>query len=164
MCPLLRYIPLKAYVTPSGGKVKIHFYRVNEPWGEFSNFAAYSFELDGKRWPTSEHYFQAQKFVGTVHQEEVRHVQKARDAAKMGRDRKLPLRTDWEDVKLDVMRTALQHKFEAHPNLVELLLSTAEAEIVEQTTDDYYWGCGSDGNGLNMLGKLLMELREQYRR
>lgn len=37
----------------------------------FSNFSAHGFELDGKWWPTSEHYFQAQKFVGTPHMEEI---------------------------------------------------------------------------------------------
>jgi ribA/ribD-fused uncharacterized protein len=80
----------------------------------------------------------------------------------MGRDRSLPLKPEWEDVKLDVMSAALRHKFEAHPALVDLLLSTGTEEIVEQTTDDYYWGCGTDGTGLNMLGKLLVDLRCQY--
>ena len=50
---------------------RILFYRVNEPYGEFSNFAPYPFELKGKSWPTSEHYFQAQKFAGTEHEEAV---------------------------------------------------------------------------------------------
>ena len=44
---------------------RILFYRVNEPYGELSNFAPFPFELKGKRWPTAEHYFQAQKFAGT---------------------------------------------------------------------------------------------------
>ena len=140
----------------------IGFYRVNEKYGAFSNFAKYGFDADGRLWPTSEHYFQAQKFKGTVHAETVRKAPSVRDAARIGRDRSLPLRADWEDVKLDVMRAALRYKFAAHPDLVELLMSTVDEEIVEQTTDDYYWGCGTDGTGLNMLGKLLMELRAQY--
>lgn len=140
----------------------ISFYHVNEKYGAFSNFAKYSFDADGRHWPTSEHYFQAQKFKGTVHEEEVRKAPTVRDAARMGRDRTLPLRADWEDVKLDVMRAALRHKFTAHPALVDLLLSTGNEEIVEQTSDDYCWGCGTDGTGLNMLGKLLVELRAEY--
>ncbi|MGO9405343.1 MAG: NADAR family protein [Terriglobales bacterium] len=139
------------------------FYRVNDPYGALSNFAQYGFDIDGKRWPTSEHYFQAQKFAGTAHEDEVRLAPTARDAARIGRERRLPLRPDWENVKLDVMRTALHHKFAAHPSLVDLLLSSGDEEIIEQTTEDYYWGCGSDGSGLNMLGKLLMELRAGYR-
>ena len=137
----------------------VYFYRVNEPYGEFSNFAKYPFEADGKEWPTSEHYFQAQKFAGTVHAEQVRLARTARDAASMGRDRNLPMRPDWEAVKLDVMRAAIRHKFDSHRALVDLLLSTGDEQIIERTTDDEYWRCGSSGEGLNMLGKLLMELR-----
>jgi ribA/ribD-fused uncharacterized protein len=142
----------------------VYFYRVNEPYGEFSNFAKYPFEVEGKEWPTSEHYFQAQKFVGTIHAEHVRLARTAREAARMGRDRSLPMRADWDAVKLDVMRTALRHKFDSHPTLIDLLLSTGDEEIIEQTTDDEYWGCGSSSAGVNMLGKLLMELRGEYRK
>ena len=37
------------------------FYRVADEHGEFSNFANYSITIKKQRWPTSEHYFQAQK-------------------------------------------------------------------------------------------------------
>lgn len=141
----------------------IYFYRVNEPYGEFSNFSKHPFDADGKKWPTSEHYFQAQKFAGTIHEETVRLAASAKEAANVGRDRSLPMRPDWEDVKLNVMRSALRHKFDAHPKLVQLLLSTGQQEIIEQTTDDMYWGCGRNRKGLNMLGQLLMELRAAYR-
>jgi len=142
----------------------IYFYRVSDRFGEFSNFAKYPFEAEGKTWPTSEHYFQAKKFAGTAHEEEVRLARSARVAAAMGRERNRPLRSDWETIKLEVMRTALRHKFDQHSYLVDLLLSTNEEEIIEQTTDDLYWGCGSNGSGLNMLGQLLMELRDVYRK
>lgn len=68
------------------------------------------------------------------------------------------MRSDWDDVK-NVMRSALRHKFDAHPKLVQLLLSRGQEEIIEQTTDDMYWGCGTNRKGLNMLGRLLMDLR-----
>jgi len=141
----------------------INFYRVNEPFGEFSNFARFPFEADGEHWPTSEHYFQAQKFAGTIHEEQVRLASSASEAARIGRDRNLPMRADWEDVKLEAMRSALRHKFDSHPHLVRLLLSTGDEEIIEETSDDYYWGCGTNRHGQNMLGKLLMELRATYK-
>lgn len=141
----------------------IHFYRVNEPYGEFSNFAKYPFDAEGKRWLTSEHYFQAQKFIGTDYEEKVRLARTASEAARMGRDRALPMRSDWEEVKLDAMRAALRYKFDGHPALIDLLLSTGDEQIIEQTSDDEYWGCGTGGTGLNMLGRLLMELRLAYR-
>jgi ribA/ribD-fused uncharacterized protein len=45
----------------------IFFYSTKDAYGEFSNFAAFPIEIDGRTWPTSEHYFQAQKFAGTEH-------------------------------------------------------------------------------------------------
>ena len=65
----------------------------------FFKFAHYGFELDGKRWITSEHYFQAQKFIGTEYAEAIRLLDNPMKAAEMGRNRDLPLRTDWEQVK-----------------------------------------------------------------
>ena len=142
---------------------KILFYRVNEPHGEFSNFSPHPIELKGMVWPTSEHYFQAQKFAGTEHEEAVRLAKSPMVAARMGRSRKRPLRADWETVKDDIMREALLAKFTQHAALRSLLLETDDAEIVEHTKNDRYWGDGGDGSGLNRLGQLLMELRAQLR-
>lgn len=139
----------------------INFYFVDEDFGEFSNFAAYPIELDGQTWPTAEHYFQAQKFAGTDHAEAVRLEPSPMKAAKMGRDRSRPLRPDWEAVKDDIMRTAVEAKFTQHEELRKLLRSTGEATLVEHTKNDTYWGDGGDGTGQNMLGKILMELRDR---
>ena len=84
----------------------IRFYRVNEDYGCFSNFAPHPITLKGKEWPTSEHYFQAQKFVGTEHEEAIRLAKSPTIAARMGRSWERPLRPDWEEVKDDVMREA----------------------------------------------------------
>jgi ribA/ribD-fused uncharacterized protein len=140
----------------------ISFYSDRDvPYGGFSNFSAHGFELDGKWWRTSEHYFQAQKFVGTPWAENIREVGKPKDAANMGRDRRHPLRPDWEQVKEEVMMQALRAKFAAHVELRRLLLETGEEPIVENAPGDYYWGCGADGGGQNRLGHLLMELRRE---
>ncbi|MBW4675302.1 MAG: NADAR family protein [Desmonostoc geniculatum HA4340-LM1] len=138
----------------------IYFYSIREQYGCFSNFSAHGFELDGLYWPTSEHYFQAQKFVGTPHAEQIRLVKMPKDAAKMGRERKRPLRQDWEQVKDDIMRQAVLCKFQTHTDIRDILLSTGDEEIVENSPIDFYWGCGADGSGKNMLGKILVEVRE----
>lgn len=140
---------------------RILFYRVNEPYGEFSNFAPYPIELKGKVWPTSEHYFQAQKFVGTEHEEEVRLAKSSMVAARMGRSRQRPLRADWEAAKVEIMREALRAKFSQHLAVQSLLLETGDSELVEHTKHDRYWADGGDGTGKNRLGELLMELRAQ---
>ena len=86
-----------------------------------------------------------------------------KEAAKMGRDRKRPLRPDWEEVKDDVMRRAVLRKFETHADIREILLGTGDEEIVENAPGDRYWGCGADGTGKNKLGQILMEVREILR-
>ena len=142
----------------------IYFYsHREEPYGCFSNFSAHGFELDGLYWPTSEHYFQAQKFAGTPHAEAVRLAPTPHRAAELGRERSRPLRPDWDAVKDDVMREAVRRKFAAHPEIRAVLLGTGDAELVEATTGDYYWGQGTNGTGRNMLGKILMELRAALR-
>jgi ribA/ribD-fused uncharacterized protein len=140
---------------------KILFYRVTEAYGEFSNFAPYPITLKGKQWPTAEHYFQAQKFAGTEHEQAIRKLASPMNAARMGRNRKLPLRRDWESAKENIMREALRAKFTQHPELQKLLLETGDAVLVEHTRNDRYWGDGGDGSGKNRLGLLLMELREK---
>lgn len=142
----------------------IYFYRVNDEYGCFSNFSRHGFKLDGKYWVTSEHYFQAQKFTGTEYEEQVRLLPTPMEAANIGRDRSKPLRKDWEEVKDDIMRKAVLEKFQANDDIKRILLSTGDEEIVEQTRDDYYWGCGKNGTGKNMLGKILMETREILRK
>ncbi len=141
----------------------IKFYDSGRPYFAFTNFAKYKIEMDGKTWATTEHYYQAMKFEDAQLQEAVRLCATPKEAAKMGRDKKLPLRKDWEYVKEDYMYKALQAKFTQYPKLKELLLGTGNARIVEDSKIDYYWGCGESGDGLNRLGELLMKLREELR-
>lgn len=139
----------------------IEFYRVNEDYGCFSNFAPYPIILKGKEWPTSEHFFQAQKFVGTEHEEAIRLAKSPKIAASMGRSWERPLRPDWEEVKDDVMRDAVLAKFTQHKKIRRILMDTGDALLVEHTWRDSYWGDGGDGQGQNRLGQILMEVREE---
>lgn len=140
---------------------KILFYGVGDAFGEFSNFATFAITLDGKTWPTSEHYFQAQKFERAEAREDVRKAKTPMLAARLGRDRKQKLRRDWESVKIDVMRKAVEAKFTQHVELAALLVSTGSAELIEHTENDDFWG---DGKGRNMLGRILIEVREAMTR
>lgn len=141
----------------------INFYSTTGEYGCFSNFSRHAITLKGKRWPTSEHYFQAQKFAGEPDEEEIRTAAKPSLAASMGRDRKRPLRRDWESVKEKVMLDALRAKFTQHEDLKAVLLGTGDAALVEHTANDAYWGDGGDGSGKNRLGHLLMRLRAELR-
>lgn len=141
----------------------VRFYSVSDEFGQFSNFAPFPIRVDGERWPTSEHYFQAQKFEDKAYRQRIQKARTPMLAAQLGRDRKQKLRRDWESVKVGVMRTAVLAKFAQHEELREMLLSTRDAKIIEHTENDDYWGDGGDGRGKNMLGRILMEVREQLR-
>lgn len=139
----------------------IHFYSVTDEYGWCSNFAPYLIKLGGKTWPTSEHYFQARKFEDSADEEAVRQARTPMLAARLGRDRKRKLRRDWESIKVSVMREAVRAKFTQHEDLARLLLETGDAKLVEHTDQDDYWGDGGDGSGKNMLGRILMEIRQE---
>jgi ribA/ribD-fused uncharacterized protein len=141
----------------------INFYVVRDEYGCFSNFSPHPIRLDGKTWPTSEHYFQARKFAGTPDEEEVRRAKSPRIAARMGRSRERPLRKDWESVKDSIMHEAVLAKFTQHADLREVLLATGDSLLVEHTENDAYWGDGGDGSGKNRLGQILMIVREELR-
>ena len=141
----------------------VNFYSVSDDFGQFSNFAPFPISLDGERWPTTEHYFQAAKFDKADYKLKIRRANSPMEAARLGRDRKQKIRRDWESVKVGIMRDALLAKFTQHDELRALLLSTGEAKIVEHTENDSFWGDGGDGSGKNMLGQILMQVRETLR-
>ena len=130
-----------------------------------SNFFPSPFEVDGVTFPTVEHWFQA---VKTFNPKEFRSIAAAETPGKAKRmGRRAILRPDWEEVKVNVMRRGLRKKF-AIPELRVKLLATGDEELVEGNTwHDQTWGrctcakCG--GQGENLLGQLLMELREEIR-
>jgi ribA/ribD-fused uncharacterized protein len=141
----------------------ILFYKRQEPYYQFSNFADYPIDLDGFTWPTNEHYFQAAKFTDEELKKKIRTADGPGKAFKLGRNPgyKDKLRKDWDSYRLTAMRLAVHAKFTQHKELRDLLLGTGAAEIVEDSPVDAFWGVGSAGNGKNWLGRLLMELRAQ---
>ncbi len=144
----------------------IYFYKVNEPYGCFSNFSPHSIQLQGEKWKTVEHYYQAQKFLGSIDEENSLIIKSAptpEQAAALGRDCRRQLRSNWEQIKLQVMRKAVLQKFLTHQDIQAILLSTADVLIVEDSPNDYYWGCGKAKTGDNHLGKILMSVREEIK-
>lgn len=142
----------------------VKFYRTGDAYGCFSNFSAHPVFLDGTMWPTTEHYFQAQKFSDFDFRRKIQSELSPMVAARMGRSREHPLRADWDAVKDDVMRKAVRAKVRQHSYVREALLETGVAEIIEHTANDSYWADGGDGHGRNMLGKILMEVRADLTR
>lgn len=138
----------------------IKFFNRNDKYYQLSNFAGFGFELDGHYWKTMEHYFQAQKFIGTDQFEKIRDAGSPKQAKALGQSRAVPIRKDWEEVKENIMLQGLREKFKI-PELRSILLSTGKKELIEDSPNDAYWGVGPRGKGKNRLGHLLMELREE---
>ena len=141
----------------------IYFYNQAGRYGEFSNFYPLPVVIDGKSWSTTEHYFQAMKFSHIPdYMEQIRLAPTPGKAKQLGSTRKFPIRNDWEAIKEEVMLKALQIKF-SNENMKAILLSTGNSYLVENTTNDYYWGCGTNNGGKNRLGILLMKVREKIK-
>lgn len=131
-----------------------------------SNFYNSPFKFGGITYPTVEHFFQAMKSFDPKEREVIAAAATPGQAKRLGR--KVTLRADWEDIKVDVMRIALRCKFQI-PELREKLLATGNEELIEGNWwHDNTWGnclCAECLNkpGRNMLGMLLMEIRKEIR-
>lgn len=124
----------------------IYFYgKKEQPYGCFSNFSDHGFYLDGDYWHTVEHYFQGQKFLNEDQRKRIARNTNPMDAKKMGRAK--GLRDGWDEMRDDVMRKGVLKEFEIHRDIREILLNTAEEELIEASPSDYYWGCGAKGTG-----------------
>ena len=142
----------------------IYFYHMNNPYSSFTNFSPHGFELNGLFWPSVEHYYQAQKVADTDLFAKVYAAKNPGEAKRIAKSDPHKRRSDWSDVKISVMKHAVRKKFESNPELMTELLNTGDEELVEDSRHDYFWGCGKDRTGLNMLGKILMEIRDQNRK
>lgn len=138
----------------------IYFFTKNQPYYEFSNYAPFGIEMQGAWWPTVEHYYQAMKFEDISHIETIRKATSPKEAKNLGRTENIEIKENWDAIKYDIMYGAVLKKFQTYSKLKDLLLDSGDAEIVENSPFDYYWGTGEDGSGQNMLGKILMSIRE----
>jgi ribA/ribD-fused uncharacterized protein len=160
---------IKAAKTPEkvGVANEIHFYRSNEkPYGVFSNLHRTPVFFEGREFPTAEHAYQA----GKASKEAVREWILSAPTPSLVAMAAHGLYTwdivpSWSKIKFDRMREVLRAKFSQHEELRALLLATGNARLVEAGTTDNLvnrtWG-EVNGKGKNMLGVLLMEIREEF--
>jgi len=124
-----------------------------------SNFYPSKIEYGGIVYPTLEHFFQAMKTLDKKERLFIAQLPYPGQAKKAGR--KVRLRPDWENIKLQVMAYGLSKKFK-DPILREKLIGTTGKTLVEGNYwNDTYWGiCLKTGKGQNHLGNMLMQLRD----
>lgn len=130
-------------------------------FGEYrwlSNFWLTPVFYRGHIWPSSEHAYQAAKFVDTdwPRYYEISKTRTPGEAKRIGREGNL--RPDWEEVKYDVMLEIVRAKFKTE-SLAAQLKATIPYDLEEENPwNDTYWGT-TKGVGENNLGKILMQVR-----
>lgn len=153
--------------TTPAAVAEIRFYRANEkPYGVFSNLYRRSVTFEGVVFPTSEHAYQAGKARKPAVRDWILSAPTPALAAMAAHGLYVwDVAPDWAQTKFDRMRQVLRAKFDQHDDLRQLLMSTGNARLVEVGTVNNavnrLWG-EVDGKGENMLGVMLMELRESY--
>lgn len=126
-----------------------------------SNFYEAEVVLDGDIYPSVEHAYQASKTLDLEYRELIRKAVSPVKAKSLGKI--VPMRTDWEDVKISIMRDLLRQKF-SHDFLRSKLLATGDQPLIEGNYwGDRFWGQDLSGVGLNWLGRLLMEVRNEIK-
>lgn len=134
---------------------------INEFRGEnyfLSNFYESPVSYKGLTYKNNEAAFQAQKCIKDDEKKLFTDLNPS-EAKKLGR--KIPLRKDWEDIKINVMRDIVRAKFDQNEDLAEKLISTGDEYLEEGNTwGDKIWGT-VNGKGANNLGRILMEIREE---
>ena len=110
-------------------------------------------------YPTIEHFFQSQKAMRIEERKAIIEANSPNIAKAIGR--KVQLRPDWEEIKVQVMYDGVKAKFSKNPILKAKLLAIGDAELIEGNWwNDTYWGI-CKGVGKNKLGKILMRVRDE---
>lgn len=141
----------------------IYFYSTIGPYGCFSNFSKHPVTIDGLEYPTSEHFYQSQKFRDFEMREKIRLCPTPKEAARLGRAPHPSYEPEWDALKDAVMFIAVAAKAVQNKEVAAALASTGNLVIIEDAKTDSYWGCGPDGLGKNQLGKTLMAVREMLK-
>ena len=132
-----------------------------------SNFAKSPITFNEKTWPTVDHVFQAAKTFDVNERERIRLAYSPGKAKYMGR--KVSIRSDWEQVKQDIMLKCIRLKFKQNHDLKQRLLQTENFKLIEgNTSHDNFWGdckCSKCQKipGKNFLGQILMNVRKELK-
>ena len=157
----------------------------------FSNFAPAKVVYNGQTYQTSEHAYQAAKFItdnpspahieyanqitraSTPNKARILAQQKIRtgykwyvplnEQIKASLNSGVRIRSDWNDVRVDIMREIVRAKFTQNKNCRDALLKTGMRPLIEHTPRDSFWADGGNGSGKNMLGHILEEIRAELR-
>lgn len=127
---------------------------------DFESTAQVVFE--GEVYSCVQRAFQAAKTQDVTTRARIRDAKNIREANKIGRY-EVDLPDDWDDRRVDVMTTLVKEKFRGSSELAKKLVSTGDCDIEMGNSRDDFWGVLKDGSGDNMMGKILMKVRDEFK-
>lgn len=162
--------------------MEIRFYDDKSKYYELSNYYLTKFTLNGITYKSSEHYYQAHRYPenspyfnlilaqNTANKTRILSRRETpnygyawvKELNKLIKENPAKPLENFDNIRLQVMRTAVYAKFNQNPQLKKLLIETHSKKLVEASPRDDFWGIGKNGDGKNMLGKILMEVRDLF--
>lgn len=154
--------------------------KIDTKYAGLSNYYDSPIEYEGTMWKSNERAYQASKFTDKNYIEAIRNAHTSNDskifgsqnagrwskkemidAIKDAKMRGVVIRRDFDKIKDGIMYKINLAKYTQSDKMKKLLLSTGDSEIIEGSPFDSYWGCGSNLQGQNNLGKILMRIRSK---
>ena len=156
----------------------IFFFHDNGLNGYLSNWYPATFSVDGVTYRDTEQYFMAAKAKRFGDEACFSRIMASSDPAEVKRLGRLVKNFEaavWDAERYEIMKTANRAKFSQNPSLLAALLATGDAVLVEASPYDKVWGIGLSAAGAyasdpaafpgrNLQGRLLMELRDEFRK
>ncbi len=131
----------------------------------FSPYTAHAIELNGTVYPTVEHAYQCLRYEDDKIIEEILSAPspvRAWETSSKYKHLQLP---DFRERKLEVMKMLMRLKAQQHDDVKKALLESGDKVIVKHIftypPGDGFWDDGENGKGLNHMGKMWMEIREE---
>ena len=131
------------------------------------NFSMYKLTMYDKEFKTGEHAFQYTKFMGVNNEiaNKILNAKTPEEAREIAIEHKSERIPNWSEIKYDCMKAIFRLKAEQNPIVLNALLSTKDNIIIEHCVDeDTDWGVDNNLQGENNLGRLWMEVREEYKK
>ncbi len=130
----------------------------------FSNFSSFALEWKGNVWMTSEHVYHSERFDNEEIKEKIRNMRSAHEVFRFAQDNKYLQISNWNEIKVEIMKEIVREKIVQHPYVKKKLLESGSRELIEDSPHDDFWGWGKNKDGKNQLGKIWMELREEIKK
>lgn len=152
--------------TLKNGVVKFHDAH-DALYGVFSPLSPHPIVVRHRQYPSVHHYFLTERFKDSPVEDAILRAASVWELERIVKESEATggyQRPDWNRVKIDVMLLGCYFKFRQNEAARRVLLSTDSKTLVDHTPTDDFWGDNGDGTGKNLLGVVLMAVRDRLTR